>query len=91
MGCGLPIISSNLPFNKDILNNDNSILIDPNNIDEIKKSMEILCTDLNYRNKLSEESYITAKKLTINSRVLAKTNYCPPFLKYIVLYFYITL
>ena len=35
LACGLPIISSDLPFNHDILNKDNSILIDPNNIEEL--------------------------------------------------------
>ena len=39
MACGLPVISSNLPFNWDVLNNDNSIMISPNNIDEIAASI----------------------------------------------------
>jgi glycosyltransferase involved in cell wall biosynthesis len=36
LACGLPVVSSNLPFNDDILTEDNSVRIDPNDIDAIK-------------------------------------------------------
>jgi glycosyltransferase involved in cell wall biosynthesis len=42
MACGLPIISSNLPFNWDVLNESNSILVDPNSIVEISQSIKTL-------------------------------------------------
>ena len=35
MACGLPIISSDLPFNHDILDEKNSILLDPVEVNEI--------------------------------------------------------
>ena len=36
---GMPIIASNLPFNFDILNDNTALLVDPNNVDEIKNAM----------------------------------------------------
>ena len=35
LACGLPVVSSDLPFNDDILTNNNSLRIDPNDIDAI--------------------------------------------------------
>lgn len=68
MACGLPIISSNLPFNWDILNDGNSIMIDPNNIDEIAAAIVKLRDDKQLREKLSEGAMETAKDLTIEKR-----------------------
>ena len=68
MSCGLPIVSSNLPFNEDILNEDNSIRIDPSNIDEISHAIQELKDDKELRRKLSTGALETAKKLTIEER-----------------------
>lgn len=68
MACGLPIVSSNLPFNWDILNDTNSIMIDPNSIDEIKQAIKKLKDDEVLRKRLSEGALETAKKLTIEKR-----------------------
>ena len=40
MACGLPIISSDLAFNKDILDDGNSIRVDPNNIRAIADAVK---------------------------------------------------
>lgn len=45
MACGLPVISSDLPFNYDVLDSETAILVDPNNIDELKNAMESLKDD----------------------------------------------
>ena len=42
LACGTPVISANRPFNADILNEHNSILIDPDSVDEIAKAISIL-------------------------------------------------
>lgn len=70
MACGLPIISSNLPFNWDILNDKNSILIDPNNIKQIADAIQRLrdCPELRF--KMSEEALKTARELTIDKRAM---------------------
>lgn len=68
MACGLPIISSNLDFNLDVLNETNSILIDPNNIGEIRNSIIELRDNKVKRAYLSEGALSTAKKLTLEQR-----------------------
>ena len=68
MACGLPIISSDLSFNHDILDKSNSILIDPMNIDEIKDAIIKLYEDRELKNKLANASYENSKYLTIDVR-----------------------
>lgn len=68
MACGLPVISSNLPFNWDVLNETNSILVDPNNIEEIKNAICTLRDDAELRLKLAEGSLRKARDLSIEQR-----------------------
>ena len=68
MACGLPIISSNLPFNWDVLNENNSILVDPTNIYEISAAIERLRDDADERLRLAQGALETAKSLTIEQR-----------------------
>ncbi len=42
MACGLPIVSSDLPFNHDILDSTNALLIQPDSIDEIATSIQTI-------------------------------------------------
>lgn len=69
MACGLPVISSDLAFNWDILDETNSILIDPRNVDEISKSIIKLKNNPRLRQSMSTSSLIKAKELTIEKRV----------------------
>lgn len=68
MACGLPIISSDLPFNYDILNKDNSILVDPNDVDAIATAIRDLKDDVKRRLKMSKSALETASNLTISQR-----------------------
>ncbi|MEI6258805.1 MAG: glycosyltransferase family 4 protein [Deltaproteobacteria bacterium] len=68
LGCGLPVISSNLPFNTDILNESNSVLIDPNNIEEIASAIIELKDNPVKRDKLSQGALDTARNLCIEMR-----------------------
>lgn len=68
MACGLPIISSDLPFNWDILNKDEAVLIDPNNVQSIVMAIKDIKENEEYRNRLSEKSIEKAKTLTISER-----------------------
>ena len=52
LACGLPVISSNLEFNYDLLNSSNSILIDPENVDEIAAAIKLLKDDGKLMNRL---------------------------------------
>lgn len=68
MACGLPIISSNLPFNWDILNDDNSILVDPLNIQDLANAIIQLKEDNLLYNKLASNALLISKELTIDRR-----------------------
>lgn len=68
MSCGLPIVSSNLPFNWDILDETNSIMINPNNVDDISYAIATLRDDSEMRNKLAEGAIKKAQSLTISQR-----------------------
>lgn len=45
LACGIPVISSNRPFNEDILNEHNAVLVDPENVDEIAEAISLLKRD----------------------------------------------
>ena len=68
MACGLPVISSNLSFNWDILDDTNSILIDPNDVDNIAQTIKLLKADTQLYNSLSEGAIVTASKHTLFNR-----------------------
>lgn len=69
MACGLPVISSNLPFNWDILNDRNAILIDPNDVGQIADAIKRIKSDQALQKRMSEAALETAKELTITNRV----------------------
>ena len=68
MACGLPIISSDLAFNYDVLNPKNSILLDPNDISSITDAIRRLKDDNVMRTALSKESLVVARNLTLDKR-----------------------
>ena len=68
MACGLPIISSDLPFNDDILDASNSIRINPNHVHEIADAIRLLQTSGDKRSALSRGALKTAQKLSIDQR-----------------------
>lgn len=68
IACGCPIISSDRDFNIDICDKTNSILVDPNNVDEIKNAIEIIKNNCDLRQQLSEGSVNKSKTLTLNQR-----------------------
>ena len=68
MACGLPIISSNLPFNWDVLNESNSIMVDPMSVAEIRNAIIKLRDDKTLRDNMSIASLEAARDLTIEHR-----------------------
>lgn len=75
IGCGLPIISSDGDFNNDILDESNSIRIDPDNISEIHDSINLLKNDLYVRTKLQQGSIEKSKELSIGERTKRILNF----------------
>jgi len=68
MACGVPIISSDLSFNDDILDNTNSIRVDPTDNRQIKCAILKLKNDAELRKRLSKGSLEKAKELTLTKR-----------------------
>jgi glycosyltransferase involved in cell wall biosynthesis len=68
MACGLPILSSDMEFNHDVLNEFNSILFDPLSVDEIAQAILNLYSDSKLCEKLSKGALVAASKLTIHER-----------------------
>lgn len=75
MACGLPIISSDRPFNHDVLNENNSILINPESIEEIANAISKLYYDVELRQKLHEGALVSAKKYRIEDRASKIINF----------------
>lgn len=68
LACGIPVISSNLSFNDDVLTDDNSIRIDPLSVDEIRKAINAIFQSSELKERLSTEGYKTASKRSIIER-----------------------
>lgn len=68
MACGLPIVSANRSFNDDILDDTNSIRVDPTDVDAIANAIRMLKNDAELRARLAAGSLEKAKSLTLEAR-----------------------
>lgn len=68
MACGKVVISSDLPFNDDIMTEENSVRIDPRSIEDIRAAVLRIKCDPGLRKKLEDNAYNDAQKLTIENR-----------------------
>ena len=68
MGCGLPVISSDRDFNKNILDDECAILLDPNDIGQIRSAVQTLALDTELRRKKAEVALEKARSMDISSR-----------------------
>lgn len=68
MACGLPIISSNMAFNDDILDQETAILVDPKNIEELSNAINVMMQDIGLRKKMSSAAESKAKDFDIKIR-----------------------
>ena len=68
MACGLPVISSNRDFNWDILDETNSIMVDPTSVDEIAAAILKVYSDITTQQKMRESTLRKAENLTIGNR-----------------------
>ena len=71
MGCGLPIISSNIPENLEILDDSCAILVDPWDVHGLKSAVELLSRDESLRTTMSIASTNIASRYHIKDRALA--------------------
>lgn len=75
MACGVPVISSNLLFNDDVLNENNAIRINPRSITEIQEAIITVKSNTNLRNQLKKEALRTAEELSIENRAKKILNF----------------
>lgn len=66
--CGVPIISSDLPFNDDLLTTENSIRINPNSVNEIHSAIEKMYKDSEFREDMASKIYDSAIPFSIDER-----------------------
>ncbi len=67
--CGLPVISSDKPFNYDILDESNSLLVNPRDVGQLSEAMMRITSNKDLRNKLARGAKEKAENLYINKRV----------------------
>ena len=68
LSCGLPVVSSDLPFNDGILDEKNSIRIDPDDVLQIKDAICVLNDNDKLRKKLADGALLSAKDYSIETR-----------------------
>ena len=68
LACGLPVISSDLAFNDDVLNEKNSIRIDVENEQQIADAIRKLKEDTKQRDMLVQGAVDSSKTLSITER-----------------------
>ncbi len=68
LACGLPVVSSDRKFNYDVLNDKNSIMVDPDDVEAISKAIKTLKEDPERRTAMSKAALEMAKSLTIKER-----------------------
>ena len=68
LACGTPVISSDKPFNNEILDETCSIKINPESVEEIQQAIEKLHEDKKLRDSLAKGSIEKAKTLTLEKR-----------------------
>ena len=69
IACGVPVISSDLPFNYDVLDDTCSILVDPNDINALRDVIVKIENDKALKKELSIGALKKAEELTISRRV----------------------
>ena len=71
MACGLPLITSDRDFNRDIAGEDNALLIEPDDVDAIARAIGALRDDPERRQAMGAHSLERAKSLTLSARAEA--------------------
>lgn len=69
LACGLPVISADLPFNYDVLDETDSVMVDPEDVDAIAEAIGRIKKDVELRERLSKGALARAESLTLEQRV----------------------
>lgn len=66
--CGLPVITSDIPANREILDESHASLIDPANIDQLRREIERVADDPELRRSMGDAALIESKRSNITHR-----------------------
>lgn len=69
IACGVPVVSSDLPFNYDLLDDTCSVLVDPRNVDQICEAIKKLKEDRVCLERLHQGCIEKSKQLSLDYRV----------------------
>ncbi len=69
MAVGLPVVSSDLPFNRELLSQKTGILVDPWDIEAIALAIRKLRQDVKLRQRMSMAGRQQAERMNIQDRV----------------------
>lgn len=75
IGCGCPIISSNRKFNENLCDENNSILVEPENIEEIEEAIKSLVKNKEKIKSMRDASLEKAKSLKQSERMKRVENF----------------
>ena len=70
LSCGLPVISSDLPFNDDILSAENSLRVDVEDVSALQQSIQRLQQDAALRQTLAQGALTSSAALKIRQRAV---------------------
>lgn len=68
LACGIPVVSSDRPFNDDILNDDNSLKVDPESVNEIASAIQQLRDDKKLYERLKVNALANSGSYSIVTR-----------------------
>ena len=68
LACGVPVVSSNLPFNDDILNDENSVRINPTDTSQIADAISKLKNNIQRRKNMHKQALLSAQALLLEER-----------------------
>ena len=68
LSCGLPVVSSDLPFNDDILSAENSLRVDVEDVSALQRSIQLLQQDTALRQSLAQGALNSSAALKIRQR-----------------------
>lgn len=68
LACGLPVVSANRAFNDDILNKNNSITVNPENIDEIAQAIYKFKNDKSFYSSIKQYAIEHSNQYSITTR-----------------------
>jgi glycosyltransferase involved in cell wall biosynthesis len=70
MASGIPIVASDLPSIREILNESNSVLVDPDIPKSIINGIIEVITNKSLANKISEQSFLDVENYTWSKRAI---------------------